>query len=424
MKNISFVINASINTRDHIELLIESLRVNLNNKEHEILVFIDSDNEDIAGYLKSKKSEFYDLKIITHKVKPCVGYSRNNNLLVELAKHDIVSYLQSDMVIGPDYDLHILSQLEENCILSATRVEPPLHGYSNYTITEDFGTDPTKFDMDKWNAYSKSVKSNRAAEYFFAPITFYKKVWQDLGGYDTLYRRSREDSDLVQRALHAGIRLIQTWEANVYHFSCVSSRGKNWFDQQNKSAQDRVELQKLADQIELKRFIRQWGNFNHGQEIIKKYDVDLVVTNAQSNLGILIIIEPYFSRVWLDVEKNVESLINFNNNQHEFANTLLGFTDQDWNFASKFYNQVDYKNIYKFGQPENYNCAVFLDLSKLSNDINFYNSLSILHKLIPNQEIGTYQLDEVVLDIRNVVEVTKPVKVNNPQFDMSLLDIQ
>ena len=424
MKNISFVINVSINTRDHIELLIESLRVNLHNKEHEILVFIDSDNEDICGYLKSKKSEFHDLKIITHKVKPCVGYSRNNNLLVELAKHDIVSYLQSDMVIGPNYDAHILNQLQENTILSATRVEPPLHGYSDYTITKDFGTDPTKFDMDEWNSFSINYRAKRSAEYFFAPITFYKKVWQDLGGYDTLYRRSREDSDLVQRALHAGIKLMQTWEANVYHFSCVSSRGKNWFDQENKTAQNRVELQNLADQIELKRFIRQWGKFNHGQEIIKKYDIDLVITNAEGYLGLINNIEPYFSRVWLDMQKSVDSLINFNNNQHEFANTLLGFTDQDWNFASKFYNQVDYNNIYKVGQPENYNCAIFLDVSKSHNNASFYNTLPMIHKLIANQEVGSYQLDEVILDIRNIVEVTKPIKVNNPEFDMSLLDIQ
>ena len=128
MQKISFLINTSVNTLQHVKLLLRSLKENLTDKEHEILVFIDSDNEGTKEYLIEEKKNFFDLKIITHKLPRCVGYSRNNNLLVELAKHDIVSYLQSDMVISKDYDVHILNELEENCILSSTRIEPPLHG--------------------------------------------------------------------------------------------------------------------------------------------------------------------------------------------------------------------------------------------------------------------------------------------------------
>jgi hypothetical protein len=175
MKNISFVINCSVNTRDHVELLMKSLETNLDNKNHEVIVFIDSDNEGIEGYLESIKSRFNDLKIVTHKVTPCLGYALNNNVMVDLAKYDIISYLQSDMVIGPHYDTKILEQLKENSILSATRVEPPLHGYSNYTITKDFGTDPTEFNMKEWNEFSLNNLSDKSTNYFFAPITFYKK---------------------------------------------------------------------------------------------------------------------------------------------------------------------------------------------------------------------------------------------------------
>ena len=88
MKQISFLINCSVNTLDHMKLLIKSLKENLIGKEHEILVFVDSDNEGLADWLREQKKDFYDLKIITHKVTPCIGYSRNNNLLVELAKHE------------------------------------------------------------------------------------------------------------------------------------------------------------------------------------------------------------------------------------------------------------------------------------------------------------------------------------------------
>lgn len=426
-RKISFVTNASKNTLDHIKLLLKSLKENLDNKEHEIIVFIDSDNEGIYDYLKSVKSQYYDLKIVSHKLKPCVGYSRNNNLLVELAKHDIVSYLQSDMVIGPHYDSNLLSELEDNCVLSSTRIEPPLHGYSNYTITENFGTDPNQFDMHKWNSYSNSVKSNRAAEYFFAPITFYKNVWQRVGGYDTLFRRSREDSDLVQRLVQSNIRLIQTWQANVYHFTCVSSRGKNWFDNSNDYANKRVELQKIADRIELRRFIRKWGNFNHGESKLTKFDIDLVVDGtAKLNVEQIVEIEPYFSRVWFSREEDRQKAINLTSKEHDPANELLSFSEKDWEDSKPYYNTTDYDSIYKVGEPSEYNIKIKLKDENVSpkNDM-FFQYLNHISSIIESSEPGVYELGSAIIEIKIPVDINKDrIKAENPPFDISLLTIE
>ena len=97
MKPISFLINVAVDTLSHVKLLLKSLRQNLVEPDrHEILIFLDSDNEGTLEYLEAQKQNFKDLKIITHRLLPCVGYARNNNLLVEMAKNEIVSYLQSD----------------------------------------------------------------------------------------------------------------------------------------------------------------------------------------------------------------------------------------------------------------------------------------------------------------------------------------
>ena len=125
MRQISFVINTAVNELNHIKLLLNSLNVNLDGDKHEILIFIDNDNQGTYEYLKSIKDQYYDLKIITHKLPPCIGYSRNNNLLVELAKHDIVSYLQSDMVISPHYDTDILKELKSNIFRVQILVRSP-----------------------------------------------------------------------------------------------------------------------------------------------------------------------------------------------------------------------------------------------------------------------------------------------------------
>jgi hypothetical protein len=427
MQPISFITNTGANTLEYTKLLLQSLKINLVGKEHEIIVFIDKDNDGTYEYLKSIKKDFYDLKIVTHKLKGPVGYQRNSNLLVDIAKHNIISYLQSDMVIGTEYDINILSQLEDGAIVCSTRVEPPLHGYSDYTITKDLGTDPSQFNIDQWNEYSKSVKSNRAAEYFFAPYTFYKKVWQSIGGYDTIFRRSREDSDLVQRCIHAGIRLIQTWEANVYHFTCVSSRGKNWFDPNNEEAKKRVELQQTADGIELRRFLQKWNGFNHGDAKLDKFDVDLVIKD-QNRINPMFIaqLEPFFSRVWLGSQTEKEAVVQLLSNEHDPANELLGFTKEDWEESKKFYNTVDFEAIYKIGSPETYNIKIEVNFQNTdpSKDQFLQNLTSISSILEPN-EPGIYQLGCAKIDIQNHVRTSQDqIKVQNSPFDYSLLTIE
>lgn len=423
MKNISFVINTAVNEINHISLLLKSLKLNLDGDKHEILVFIDNDNQGTYEYLKSIKNQYYDLKIITHKLPPCIGYSRNNNLLVELAKHDIVSYIQSDMVISPHYDTDILKELKSNMILSATRVEPPLHGESPVTIIKDFGTDPLEFDLEEWNKYSVTVKNNKIADYFFAPITFYKDVWLSIGGYDTLFRRSREDSDLVQRCLHKEIQLKQTFNAIVYHFTCTSSRGKDWFRKDNIEAQNRVKLQEKADQIELKRFLRKWGGFNHGTEKLIKYNVDLEIKNS-SKLSSQVItnIEPLFSQVYVDNSSVLQILLDSVKDEHSLANQLLNFAEEEWEKTLKYHNLVNYKNIFKLqNNPiSGYNVKVTIDGETLSN--SDFEVINQIHKIIENYDVGDYEYGGVTVSIINKLPLSNTI-CKNPKFNMNLLEI-
>ena len=423
IRQISFLINTSVNTLDHVKLLLRSLKENLVGKEHEILIFVDSDNEGTVDYLREQKKDFFDLKIITHKLNPCVGYSRNNNLLVELAKHDIVSYLQSDMAISPNYDVDVLADLEENCILSATRIEPPLHGESSQTITKDFGTDPNEFKWDEFQSYSVTAKRTEYLQYFFAPFTFYKKVWMDVGGYDTLFRRSREDSDLLQRFIQAGIKIKQTFKANVYHFSCVSSRGKNWFDPNSEEAQSRVKIQNTADQIELVRFIRKWGRFNHGEQKILRYDMDLVWKGG--SFEELAKIQPFFSKIWVPNQELKDKLLNIHKEDHIYANHLLKFGHSDWENAKRFYNQFNYENLIQVGEPGTFNIKVVVDMTRDVNKNVFLSNLGFLSDLIDPYEVGIYELGCAEFHLIHKVNLgNSHIVVNNPPFDHSLLTIE
>lgn len=419
MQKITFTTNAAKNTLEYIKLLLKSLKVNLDSNEHEILIFIDADNEHMLQYLLSVKHQFTDLKIIKNDLNVPVGYARNKTILTEYATHDIISYLQSDMVIGPHYDTEILKHVKRGRILSSTRIEPPLHGESPVTITKNFGLHPDEFDFDAWNVFSNSVKREELMNYFFAPITYYKEDWMKLGGYDTAFRRAREDSDLVQRCLHANIELVQTFSANVYHFTCVSSRGKDWFNKQNIEAQSRVQLQQIADVIELNRFIRKWGTFNHGDKKLFKLDIDLVIKNY--DLRMVPSLEPFFTRVWLENNDDKKTLVSTYEAYHSVANQLLNFSEEDWSANKRFYRLEYFDAIFLVGNPKDYSIKVTIDFNKISNGNQFFSNIQNLYELLIDNEAGEYELDNVLISIKHKDVLTSEICAANPEFDYKLL---
>jgi hypothetical protein len=422
MQKITFATNLGYNTLDHAKLLMRSLKENLDNNEHQILIFIDADNENTLEYFLSIKDTFHDMTIINNNMGIPVGYQRNKTLITEYAKYDIISYLQSDMVIGPHYDTEILKHAKKGRILSATRVEPPLHGPPDVTIVKNLGLHPEKFNMEEWNKFSESIKEDKIIPYFFAPITYHKDDWMALGGYDTIFRRSREDSDFVQRCMHLGIERVQTYSANVYHFTCVSSRGKNWFDATDATAQNKLAIQNQADSIELRRYTKKWGKFNHGQEKVFKLDMDLAVKNY--NLNVVAQLEPFFSRVWLNSDEEKQILIReYENTFHTFANQLFNISDEQWAKYKHLYRTENLDDVFKVGVPENYNILVEIDFNRLVQPNGLIDNRYYLYELLHEYEPGTYELDGITVHIKRVEVLIPEIRVQNPEFDYTLITV-
>jgi|FAXJ01.1.fsa_nt_gi GT2 family glycosyltransferase len=258
----TFCINTSRNEKDHLELLLTSLLNGVDVKLHDFLVFVDSDNQNTTDLLLANKVDFPNLTIIKNNGDP-IGYAGNINYMFQKAKTDIVSYLQSDQVVCLNYDKKILSHLSDNMVLSATRVEPPLHSKSDNTVTyvQDFGIVPEKFRYEDFLRFAETHKDDKKlTNYFFAPFTLYKHLWNDIGGHDVSFIKSREDSDIALRFCLKKYNLVQCWDAMVYHFTCTSSRGIEWWKPEN---QAKDETRKQNDAIELKRFISKWHGFCH-----------------------------------------------------------------------------------------------------------------------------------------------------------------
>ena len=413
MKQISFCINTAVNELDNLKLLFKSLKDNLKYKKHEIIVFIDSDNEGIYEWLLTQKSEFNDLKILKNPLPICYGYARNINEMFKFASHDIVSYLQSDMVISKDYDYYLLKHIKPKTVLSSTRIEPPLHGPGPEKHTVDFGLYPDKFKYSKFQKYCNDNREDKITNYFFAPFTMYKEVWNSIGGHDTQFRRSREDSDVLNRLILAGNEIIQTWEALVYHFTCTSSRGKDWFNPKNTKAQERVKLQEAADQIELRRFVKKWGTFSHGNPIDYFYKIDAHINLNEDDVGKLDAIEPYFNKVYLQDEAEIETNRDFD----ATANTLLNIKPKDWDTYSYLYNKANLDSFTN-QSPSNTDVLVTFALSTI-NPITFKNVIqNIQHIIYQTDELGEFEYLGFKVEIKEKNNIIKEkIKVINPKIN-------
>ena len=89
IKPISFCINTSRNEINHIKLLFRSLEKNLSSKKHEIIVFIDSDNQGTFEWLMTQKETFPNLKVLRNNLPICYGYARNINEMFEQSSDDL-----------------------------------------------------------------------------------------------------------------------------------------------------------------------------------------------------------------------------------------------------------------------------------------------------------------------------------------------
>jgi hypothetical protein len=410
-KLVSFCVNTSRNELNHIKLLFKSLEKNLSTLEHEIIVFVDSDNQGTTEWLLTQKQIFPNLKILKNKLPIPYGYQRNINEMFEYSTHEIISYLQSDMVVCKNYDIEVLKYLEPNMILCSTRIEPPLHGNSGEKITYDFGLYPENFDLEKFTQYAEEQKIKKFIKYFFAPFTMYKNVWNDIGGHDTMFRRSREDSDVLNRLILSEVNITQTWEALVYHFTCTSSRGVDWFNANNKTANDRTILQQQADSVEMKRFIKKWGIFNHGNPVNYFYNINAKITVDINNYELLETIEPFFNEIYISDEKIVNNLPN---TQH-IANLLLGVEESTWERYSYMYQNC---NLQKYVKNISSNDIVIeFKLSEINSN-NFYNFIDNLQHIIhQTEDLGEFEYEnfKIVINKKENLILSK-IKVQNPKI--------
>ena len=155
MDKITFVI-PSRNNLDLLKLAYKSIwRLKGN---HEILVLDDASEDGTGEWLKSLDDE--NVIVHTNPGPDRVGIVGMFDKGIEMATTDIIFAFHADMVAGTNLDVNILKHLERGKVVSATRIEPPLHPEGPEKIIHNFGIEPEEFNWTDWIQQNESFEKD------------------------------------------------------------------------------------------------------------------------------------------------------------------------------------------------------------------------------------------------------------------------
>ena len=391
-KVISFI-QPSRNNLKYLKWSYNSIRKNLGYR-HEICWADDFSDDGTWEWMNEIIKKDPNVKIHRNEGPTRLGHTILYDTLVDMATNDIVMIYHADMYACPNMDVEVLKHLKRGKVVSATRIEPPLHPNGPEKILHDFGIEPEEFDEEGLIYWLNSgmVTEKEPTRGIFAPWAIYKDDFTSIGGHDPLYApQSKEDSDIFNRFVLAGYETIQTWQGFVYHMTCRGSRFKDGA-LRNPAGQvfmkGRESSEWLAQNLRSTRnFIRKWGHMVKHDEYLKpivppKYNIGFVVDNCDMN--ILRELEPWCSDIYGDwvghkgfgVNKYIEE---------EQPNT-------QFNLKKKIHSQ--------HLNPTN-DIVVRFDAQKLTSQ-NFQILVNLSEILKDSGELGTMQLEIFHLDIKSL----------------------
>jgi glycosyltransferase involved in cell wall biosynthesis len=309
MNKITICIPSKSNLR-YLKTCIPSIRENASRDDHDIFIFVDSDEDGTIDWLEQVKDE-YNLKYFVNPMlgKKLFGIGKAYDYCIEQSTTDIFMIFHADMMLGKDADLKAFEHLKPQTVVCSTRIEPPIHPNGGEKILIDFGMWPEEFKQDEFNQYvEQHLDNNNITHGIFAPWMMYKTDFLELGGHDPILHSCREDSDVFNRMKLAGYEFIQPWNSLVYH---LTGRGAGSFD----GDAERHEKWKADMDRSTKEFIRKWGsNIRHSSLmepiVLPKYNIAFILKNC--NMQLIEILEPWCDRTYIDgeVDHVTNSILN------------------------------------------------------------------------------------------------------------------
>ena len=389
-KVISFI-QPSRNNLKYLKWSYNSIRKNLGYR-HEICWADDFSDDGTWDWMNKIFRKDKNVQIMRNDGPDRLGHTILYDRLVEMATNDIVMIYHADMYACPGMDVEVLKHLERGKVVSATRIEPPLHPDGPEKILMDYGIEPEEFkeqELLTWLGSTPELNNHKMAqettEGIFAPWAIYKDDFLAIGGHDPLYApQSKEDSDIFNRFQLAGYELIQTWRGFVYHMTCRGSRFKDGA-MRNPAGQVFMKGRESSEWLKqnlrsTRNFIRKWGHMVKHDSLMKpiippKYDVAFKAYNCNKQL--LSELEPWCSKIYLDYGAIGKYAAEYRKNEQP---------DTDFDLDER---------IFMYGNSDitkKHGVVVEFDCDKLTPD-NFQIIVNLSEMLQDSGELGVMEYD-------------------------------
>ncbi len=204
---------------NYLKITINSVIKN-SKYDHEILVHVNSGNDETIDFLKKKNIKFsyseYNLGLCT-----------STNIASKKATTDYILYSHDDMYFCPGWDITLKNEilnLNHNLYyLSSSMIEQ-----NSGHIQFDCGDSFHNFNEDKLLKNYKSLKYFDYQGSHWAPHLIHKKIWNDIGGFSEEFNPGiGSDPDLNMKLWKRGVRIFKGLSNfKVYHFGSISLRKK------------------------------------------------------------------------------------------------------------------------------------------------------------------------------------------------------
>jgi glycosyltransferase involved in cell wall biosynthesis len=390
---ITFVIPCR-NNLPYLKQAVDSI-INYYGKYHQIVILDDASTDGTWEWVESLNEG--NIKTYRNEGPERVGHTVLYDIGISLAETPIVTILHSDMVVTKDYVSNMLKNLTPLSVVSATRIEPPLHPPGPEKYVHNFGMEPEEFQL-QFDEFEKFVEVKQAENKdiitngIFAPWMLYKEDFRTMGGHDRLFAPMElEDSDIFNRFHLCGYQLIQSRDAFVYHMTCRGSRfkdgikieriidlpdGTKWY-----KPEDSKEYLQLREN-KFKEWWRKWHTDVLHDELMmpivgNRYDTTFVVHNC--NEHILKALEPWCDRIYVDCDYK------------EFAFREQG--ESMFDLSDKFHS---------IGEDMKGDVQILFDGSKLTNN-NFTQFVKNIPFIIQQTDsVGSFEWDIFQLHIFNL----------------------
>jgi len=285
----------------------------------------------------------------------------------------------------------IIKHIEPGVVVSATRIEPPLHPDGPEKLLYDCGIEPEEFQEQKLMDYIENLNiGGETSKGIFAPWAIYKDDFQAINGHDPLYApQSKEDSDIFNRFVLAGYDLVQTWQGFVYH---MTSRGSRFKDGalRNPAGQVFMKGRESSEWLEqnqksTRNFIRKWGHMVKHDEMMypivpHKYDIGFVVRDC--SIDLLKELEPWCSTIYVEFTGIIDTYIKLEQEKTDF------------NLSDRV-KHLQHRNI-----PDN---DIIVEFSaKQLNSNNFQILVNLSEMLHDSGDIGNMEYDIFKFEINSM----------------------